>query len=298
MANPAPLIMADRYPPRAELEAAFRAVHHARVPQIPDVVHGLRDELSRPEPRLPVAAELIAQDLAMTGQVLKTINSPLFASRTKISSVKQAVTMLGLRRLTNLVTAEAISRMLGAQEGAARLVWDFIMEQARIAVAITGFTHEVTPDEAYLFGIMQDVGSLIFADLLDDYGNEWVIQAAANPSALLDYERRALGTDHATVGFLLAGTWRLPEPVALAIYRHHDVDVAHGEEAQVRSLVAIATLTRQLLALRQGILETPHMQDAREAACLDLNLSDEDWSRLCELVLAQERSVVAWDSGR
>ncbi len=272
--------MPDRYPSRADLEAAFRAVHRARVPQIPDVVHRLRDELTHPEPNLQRAAELIAQDLAMTGQVLKTINSPLFASRSKISSVKQAVVMLGVRRLTNLVTAEAIGQMLSAREGAARLVWDFIMEQARVAVAIASLGEDVTRDEAYLLGMMQDVGSLIFADLLADYGTEWVIQVTADPGALMDYERRAFGTDHATVGFLLAGTWRLPEPVALAIYHHHDRDPGRRAEPEVGALLAVGGLARHLLALRQGIAETPEMQDAREAACQELSLADADWSSL------------------
>ncbi|MBK1718431.1 HDOD domain-containing protein [Thiocystis violacea] len=287
MSNSVLSVRADRYPPRDHLEAAFRAVRSAKVPQIADIVLALRGELTHPEPDLARAADLIAQDLVMTGQVLKTINSPLFACRAKISSVRQAVTMMGLRRLTNLVTAEALSQMLGARDGAARLVWDFIMEQARVAVAIAAVSEEVTRDEAYLFGMMQDVGSLIFADLLDDYGNEWVIQATADPKALMDYERKALGTDHATVGFLLAGTWRLPEPVALAIYRHHDPGPGRHEEQEVRSLIAVARLARYLMAMRQGIQDTPEMQDAREAACQELALAEQDWSKLCRQAMEE-----------
>ncbi len=272
----------EHYPPRADLEAAFQAVRRARVPQIPDVVLALREELIRPEPCVKVAADLIAQDPALTGQLLKMINSPLFAARTKISSVQQAITMIGIERLTNLVTASAIQRMLGANEGAARMVWESTMEQARVAVAIAERVPEVSADTAYLFGMMQNVGSLIFADLLTDYGTVWALRNISAPDDLLRYERTALGIDHATVGFLLAGNWRLPEPVALAIYHHHSATAADLDDPETRALIAISKLVHYLIALSLGIHEQPEMLAYRDAAWQELTIRDEDWSALCD----------------
>lgn len=274
------------YPSRETLELAFQAVRRARVPQIPDVVLGLRDELARPEPRLDVAADLIAQDLAMTGQVLKTVNSPLFRSRAKIGSVHQAVVMMGLDRLTNLVTAEAIGRMLGATAGPARVVWESMMEQAAATVAIARCVPEVGAEEAYLFGVMQDVGSLIFADLVEGYGAEWILRAHAEPQRLLAFERAALGVEHTAVGFLLAGNWRLPEPIALAIYHQHTSSGVERLSPKVRALVAISKLAHVLLALSRGSQDAGEMPAYREAAQQELELSAAHWSGLCEL--AQE----------
>ena len=272
----------ERYPPREDLEVAFQAVRRAQVPQIPDVVLALRDELTRPEPRIKVAADLIAQDPALTGQLLKMINSPLFAARTKISSVQQAITLVGLKRLTNLVTADAISRLLGANDGAARIVWEASMEQARVTVAIAERVPEVSADEAYLFGMMQNVGSLIFADLLTDYGTVWALRNISAPDDLLRYERAALGVDHATVGFLLAGNWRLPEPVALAIYHHHSDPVSDLDEPEVRALIAISKLAHYLIALSLGLHEQPEILAYRDAAWQELSIRDDDWQTLCE----------------
>lgn len=279
MVNSAASNHSDHYPPRADLEAAFQVVRRAKVPQVPDIVLSLRDELRRPDPDLIQAADLVARDLAMTGQVLKTINSPLFASRTKISSVRQAVTLIGLRRLTNLVTAEAFSRLIGEREGGARLILDFIQEQARIAASVATLAPELTLDEAYLFGLMQGVGSLIFADLIEDYGNEWTLQALTAPATLMDYERRALGTDHVTVGFLLAGTWRLPESVALAIYHQHDVEPPQGFDAHLRALIAVARLARVLLALQRGIEDNSVLLDQRDWGLNELAVAPEIWER-------------------
>ena len=285
MANSSASADTDHYPSRTDLEAAFQAVRRAKVPQVPDIVLSLRDELSRAEPDLSRAADLIAQDLAMTGQVLKTINSPLFASRTKISSVKQAVTLIGLKRLTNLVTVEALNCLLDAHEGTAHLILDFIHEQAQMTVLVAAHAPELTLDEAYLFGMMQAVGSLIFADLVADYGNEWVVHAMTAPHALMEYERQQLGTDHVTVGFLLGGIWRLPEPIALAIYHQHTLETQGFSDVRLRALIAVARLARTLMALVRGIEDNPQLLDQRDWALHELALTEDVWSHLVQRVI-------------
>ncbi|MBK1722839.1 HDOD domain-containing protein [Thiocystis violacea] len=283
-ANASPRASAsDRYPSKSELESAFRAIRRARVPQIPDLVFALRDELRRPEPDLRRAAELIGQDPAMAGQVLKTVNSPFFFCPTKISSVQRAVMLMGIGKLANLVTAEAINRVLGAGDGRSRAVWDAAMAQARLMAAISGDVEGVTADEAYLFGIMQDVGSLIFADLVPDYSSEWVLCNFAAPQALIDCERRLFGVDHMAVGFLLAGTWRLPEHLAMAIYHHHEQEITGLEDYRVRALIAIAKLAYYLAGVRHETHDSSEMLDYRESASQELALSDEAWSRLAAL---------------
>lgn len=282
-------IYAAYYPPRTALEAAFRAVRRAKVPQVPNIVLSLREELRQPEPDLMRAADLVEQDLAMTGQVLKAINSPFMANRAKISSVRRAVGLIGLRRLTNLVTAVTFSRlMVGERKGGARQIFGFTQEQARVSAAVAALAHEVTADEAYLFGMMQNVGNLIFADLIKGYENEWTLYALANPQNLMNSERRALSTDHPTVGFLMAGTWHLPEAVVLAIYYQNTLEVPAAFDLHLRSLMAVSKLTRLLLALRRGIEDTPALLDQRDWGLQELDISLDEWERFVAHHLAND----------
>lgn len=221
----------------------------------------------------------------MAGQVLKTINSPFFFCPTKIASVQRAVSLIGLTRVTNLVTAEAVARILGAVEGASRVVWEAIIERAPVTSGLARFVDGIGTDEAYLFAIMQDVGGLIFAELLPDYGTEWLVRSATAPRSLMEYERRVLGVDHGTVGFLLAGTWRLPEHLALAIYHHHCVDTAAIEDDKTRSLIAMSKLSSYLVGMRHGAHDASEMQDDCECALEELGLSHADWAHLREQAL-------------
>lgn len=274
------------YPPRSALETAFRTVRHAQIPQVPDVVLALRTELAREEPDLMRAADLIAQDLAMTAQVLKTINSPLMATRGQVTSIRQAVSLIGIKRLANLVTAEAFKRLLEERRGGARLVMDFIREQAQTAMAVASLAGDVEPEEAYLFGLLQSAGCLIFSDLSRDYANEWAIHALVAPQRLVECEQRLFKADHCAVGFLLAGVWHLSEPVALAVYHQHLFRLPPPCDARMCSLLAIAQLERLLMALRRGIEDAPELLDRRDWALSELNASPATWEELSKRLLS------------
>lgn len=272
------------YPSKQALETAFKLVRHVQVPQIPDVVLALRAELKRTEPDMRVISNLIAQDVALTGQILKKVNSPLFSRPNKITSLSQAVSLMGIKRLINLVTADAVEHMLGNSTGAARVVWESIMEQAQVAVAVARHIANTNAEDVYLFGIMHDVGSLIFADHSPNYGYEWVLRASA-PTSLLAHEQTVLSVDHGTVGFLLSSIWQLPEQFALAIFHHHDPHYQRLEDARVRCLIAITQLTHALMALPFGAQDEPEMALYRDIARRELELSEEDWAGLCKQAL-------------
>ena len=269
------------YPSKPVFEAALNVVRRAPVPQIPDVVMALRRELMRAEPDLKVASGLIAQDPVLTGQVLRAINSPAFNLPAPVANVHQAAALLGLARLTNLVTAEAINRLLAVNQGPVRVLWESILGTARIVTAVARLTPDIGEDEAYLFGIMHDVGSLIFANVTDNYIAEWSFRADSTPSELLIHERATLGTDHAVVGFLLANNWKLPEFIALAILHHHGTRHLEAEDRRIPRLIALGQLAHYLVALANGTDETAEMLEYRDQAGHMLDIGEHEWEGLC-----------------
>ncbi len=280
------------HPPRALLESAFQLLRRARIPQVPDIVLSLRNELKREEPDLAHVSDLIAQDLAMTAQVLKTINSLPMGARTPVNSIRQAVSLIGIKRLASLVTAEVFKRLLDSRQSGARLILDFIREQAQAAMALSALSADLEPEESYLFGMLQSAGCLIFADLNQDYANEWAIHTLVSPSRLLDCEHRLFKTDHPTIGFLLAGVWHLPESMTLAIYQQHTQELPSACEDRLRALVAVAQLGRVLMALRRGIEDNPELLDRRDWALAELNTTLPEWERLSAQLLATQPFAV------
>lgn len=272
---------ASLYPSKTALEAAFAVARKAKIPQMPDVVQALQQEMQSPEPDIKAASALIAQDLAITGQLLKTINSPAFNLGAKVTSVHQAAALIGLKRLENLVRAEAVNQMLGEQPGAVRVLWESVIEEAQLMADISHAVSGLTDDEAYLFGMMHDVGSLIFAALMPDYGTVWSLNSNSTPHELIDYEKRTFGVDHSVLGFLLARHWQFPEYLAVAICHHHAPGVTNAEDDRVRQLIALAKFAHYLIALSQGTDDLPEMRAYREESWQDLDIDEADWQALC-----------------
>ncbi|WP_269087637.1 HDOD domain-containing protein [Candidatus Reidiella endopervernicosa] len=75
------------------------------IPSPPQIMADLQMEMVMPDPDLSAMADLISKDAGLSGSVLKTVNSPFFGLRREIVSIKQAVTLLGIKTILNLVNA-------------------------------------------------------------------------------------------------------------------------------------------------------------------------------------------------
>ncbi|MBK1721564.1 HDOD domain-containing protein [Thiocystis violacea] len=269
------------YPSKDAINAASAVIRDAKIPHIPEVVLALRQEMARPEPDLQVAANLIVQDVAITGDLLKAINSPLFNLGARITSVSQAAALMGVKRLTSYVTGVAINRLVEGMDVRVHGVWKDIMTQVQAIVASAQVSACISPEEAYVFGIMHDVGSLVFASQSGDYISQWVRFGDAEPSRLLEYERTTMGVEHGAVGFLLAANWKLPEYLALAICHHHAAGDLQTTDPRVNKLIALAKLGYYLVALSRGLPEQPELLEYLDDAVQDLDLRDDQLSDLC-----------------
>ena len=103
--------------------------------------------------------------------------------------------------------------------------------------------HDLSPEDAYIAGILHDIGQLCF-HVLDREAYRVVSEQAAVDGRLVEHERAAFGYDHCLIGCLLAEHWHLPEGVLRAIATHHDDD---APENRLQAVVMIAeVLTRAL----------------------------------------------------
>lgn len=266
-------------PPREDLEAAFRTLKQGRVPSIPTVVLELNRELASREPSLERAARLVAEDPAVAGAVLGLVNSPAYGTRVPVESLHHAITLLGLTKVANLVTAESLSRAMASPKAEVTQIWESSVEEARAAVAIARLIDGLEPDEAYLFGMMHDVGNLVLAAQHPDVKKTWDLHAQA-PVTMIARERREYGTDHVTLGYLLAKHWKMSDRFALAIYHHHVSSCASFGDPELRTLIAVAKLANCLASQHLRTHELPEMLQYRLAARRELMISDEDWDRL------------------
>jgi len=181
---------------------------------------------------------IIRNDQALTARVLKHANSSVFGKSRRISSLTEAVVLMGDARLSDLVLSAAVDDVVGESgiPGFSEVAWDHSIDCAAAARALARFNGGIDPDTAFVAGLMHDIGLLVVARAAPV---EMAELLAANPDDPLAAERRLLGINHPQVGQRLLEKWNLPGPLCEAVRLHH---APHRKYVTVNPLVNLVAL--------------------------------------------------------
>lgn len=184
--------------------------------------------------------ELINSDPAFSGEVLTISNSALYARRTPVTSVTEAISVLGTQCLKGLCLTIGVRKYLGATRGydSLRSIWRHSLATALIAerLALVGLMNK---DAAYTAGIMHDIGRLAMAVIQPaDYAELLETHRGSVLSALLA-ERELFGFDHCEAGRRLIATWKLPSDFEGIVSQHH-IARRKGDPWQLVDLINVS----------------------------------------------------------
>ena len=191
--------------------------------------------LQNPAASLTDAAQIIGRDVAMTANIMKLVNSAFFGSRRPITTIDRAVAYLGMDTLGALVLGHSVF-----QSGLATGVDGFSLEQiwqhseqtaaAARAIALSENLSAAKADQAFLAGILHDVGKVVFAT-----------KAAAlrNDSGAVDLVGQ-MEAHHGEVGAYLLGLWGFPNSIVEAVAFHHTPNQASGTGFGLAGIVHVA----------------------------------------------------------
>lgn len=202
-----------------------RILQGITIPAQPQIMVDLQMAQVHPNCSIDSIARLISQDVGLSGAILKTVNSPFYGLRNKITSISQAVSLLGVKTVVNLVNAQSIKGALsGEQVVALGRFWDSAMEVAMAANVIARQIGFPAPDEAYTLGLFHNCGIPLLMQRFPTYP-ALMIDAYAQPGErIVDTENAQLSTNHAVVGYYVGKAWNLPDYLCLAIHEHHSVE--------------------------------------------------------------------------
>jgi HD-like signal output (HDOD) protein len=216
---------------------AFLAGGVGTLPSCPKAFQEILSCLQRPNATVAEAAGIIRRDAAMTANVLKLVNSAFFGARQTISGVDRAVAYLGLDTLATLVLGHSLFQS-GGSNGPHRErldeLWRHSQQTAIIARAIA--LHEKFPraraEEAFLAGMLHDVGRVVFATNSTP--------STETGGGLSDDSPDQIEMHHAEVGAYLLGLWAFPSHIVEAVAFNHSPRQRAGTGLDLTALVHIA----------------------------------------------------------
>ncbi|HEY4013997.1 MAG TPA: diguanylate cyclase [Polyangiaceae bacterium] len=190
------------------------------LPSLPGVAVELLKECRRPEVDIDRVCDLLARDPALSAKVVGVANSPAYRRGSPVTTVKRASLALG----TSAVTALALSFSLVSQR-ASRGSFDFAGYWRRgllnaVAARCLAQQVRIDPEEAFLAGLLQDIGILALNAAVSGY-DDIVREAKQDHLRLERLEREQVGAGHPEVGAWLATGWGLPEALVRAVMGSH-----------------------------------------------------------------------------
>ncbi len=224
---------------------AEKVVASVTIPPRPTIVMSLMEERAKAEPDLRKIAKLISTDVGISAAIIKTINSPFYGLKNKITSIEQSVNLLGMNNVAALVTSLALRNSTKAA-GLERF-WDEAARTALVAAYLAQQLGSISKEDAHLYGLFRDCGIPILMQRFPDYKDTLKLANAAGDRAFTEAEDEHHGTNHAVVGGLLANNWQLPAHIRDAIRMHHDLSVFDsGLSNEVLNLIAIAHMAEHI----------------------------------------------------
>lgn len=194
------------------------------IPPCPATLTAIMQEAAQPETNLNRIAQLINQDAGMVAPLLKLANSPYVGLRTKVTSVLQATSVLGMQNTLNLVKNIALRQSLKGDGQSFEKFWERSTLTATIAAKMTVRFPSVSADDAYVAALFHDCGIPVLMLKFPDYRTT-VMNGNKAGIPLIETENTQFMTNHAVVGNLMTRIWGLPSRVHQAILHHHDASI-------------------------------------------------------------------------
>jgi HD-like signal output (HDOD) protein len=189
----------------------------------------------------------IESDPGLTGQVLRFVNSSYFGFSREISSVKTAITLVGIRTIKNFALWSAVfSLMPNPKCGPFDLkcLWQDSLRRALFARTMARQLGAHEPEEPFAAALLQDMAVPLLAKEMPQVYAKLLTSRDDGRVRLSDLEQRMFGWTHAEAAGMMARQWNLPDDFAVLIEHHPEIDrwIAQADSAPGETAVALSAL--------------------------------------------------------
>ena len=225
------------------------------LPALPHAVTEFMHQASNPNFDVAKLAAIVEKDSALTVELLKHVNSAVYAMRNPVRCIKNVIIHIGLNaaRLHLLaVGMKAATRAMKSRLINHRNFWNESLQKALFAKEIAR-RMQLDPGLAFLGGLLQDY---LLPVLTNSYDRQYLQFLDVQPGQrrdLADWERDTFGWDHASAGAYFANQWHFPDDLSCGIFFHHSLEsILQEPEAEFFQMFPIALASLLPDQLRQS----------------------------------------------
>lgn len=270
--------------PQLDDEKLEKSLKGVRIPPQPRVLLDLQQLQQRAGgAELSKMGALISRDVALSANVLKTVNSPFFGLSKRIDSIPHAVTLLGEKNIMNLVRGALIRRVLPGDNTTLERFWDTAIDIANLSLALANRLLYADADEFYTLGLFHDCGIAVMSQQFNDYKEMLKKNNNLCDKNVTLIEDEHYNVNHAMVGYFLTKSWNISPTITQVILMHHAIDplFLNGKENEARNrMMAILKLSSHLSHNFHRIADDLEWEHIAPAVLAYLGLNYDDYEDL------------------
>jgi len=190
----------------------------SQMPVFPSIAYRAIVLLADVNANLEEVEALVASDQTLAGHIVEAANSAIMGTSSRVNSIRQAVVRIGSEAAERVVCAAALRGLYQAPN--LHALWNHSLDVAESAVRIARQSRLVDCGEAFLAGLVHDIGKLAILNLpAEVVAQRNRLTRDGCPARIV--ERVILGEDHTTIGARALRNWRFAENIPAAIENHH-----------------------------------------------------------------------------
>jgi HD-like signal output (HDOD) protein len=246
------------------------------------------------DPEVPTSeiTELILYEPVVTANLLKLANSAAFGFKKKVDSVHDAVVLMGLKRVVEMVLLNSVSKSLKSAQHGYGLEEGQLLKQsvscALMASDIAGKIDSSVKHIVFTAAMLKDIGVIVMDRYLHDAVDQIHRAMKDDNLDLVTAERQVLGIDHADLGGRIARAWNLSEVLASTIRHHHLTDHLETVPAET-AMVYLADTMCTMSGINADLFCTGTTHYERLSG--QLGLSESDGNRIMSDFYSQKENI-------
>jgi len=274
-----------------KLALAAKILSQNNIPSIPEEIIRLKEELNKKYPNTVTIANLISHNPELLGDFLTLVNTNITSEKTEIKDAKAAVNVLGLDEIYNIFLSSSLTKII-AQTPQEKAILSHGAQAGLAAAELSYWVFDVSRSEAYMAGLMQNIGAVYFTRSEPEKYLEIINSQLSNPISAYDKEMAEYKTSHAYLGTFIAKKWHINSDVYKSILMHHDTEFAVklANNQKVRHLVSLVMLANYVVSTNSD--EQYITQELKEYRDLGKNQLDLP----ANAIKAANAAVIKWGS--
>ncbi|HLC26428.1 MAG TPA: HDOD domain-containing protein [bacterium] len=194
---------------------------------------------------------MISRDPSISSRVLRLANSAFYGYSRAITSIPQAVVVLGFETVKSLALSASVFDVLGRGDSRFFDREKFWLHSIGCAKACELLAKQVRfpdPDSAFVAGLLHDIGKVVLDRFFSEEYQQVMSRIQESPRPIIEVEKEILlGVGHDSVGFWLGQQWKFPTVLLDPIHHHHDPENSEPQGILMASIAHVGdSITRKV----------------------------------------------------